>query len=210
MNILLGTGRGAFALPLQILVGSRPTAIIAEGIDRDGRLDLATADAAISVFYRKSSSVADCDGDGVPDSCELRSGTTGDCNLNGIPDNCDIASGLSRDNDQNGIPDRCDGGRQVAGDCNQDGMLTLSDPICLFGIFFLGERDYPCGDGSSREPANVSLFDWQQDGRIDLSDGVAALRFLFLAKAPHVLGAPSDPKEGCRPFHGCPDRTACP
>ena len=33
---------------------------------------------------------------------------TNDCNGNGIPDECDIASGISQDCNSNGIPDECD------------------------------------------------------------------------------------------------------
>jgi hypothetical protein len=50
----------------------------------------------------------DCNGDGVPDSCEL---PTGDCNGNGLLDVCEIAANPSLDLDHNGILDRC----QVAG-----------------------------------------------------------------------------------------------
>ena len=36
----------------------------------------------------------DCNGNQIPDVCDLYAGTSLDCNLNGIPDECDIASGL--------------------------------------------------------------------------------------------------------------------
>ena len=40
----------------------------------------------------------------IPDECDA---SVADCNLNGIPDDCDIASGTSLDFDQNGLPDEC-------------------------------------------------------------------------------------------------------
>ena len=43
-----------------------------------------------------------CDGDMVPDECEI------DCQPNGVPDDCDILLGTSQDVDQNQIPDECD------------------------------------------------------------------------------------------------------
>ncbi len=49
--------------------------------------------------------LADCDGDGVPDVCEIPP----DCNLNGIPDECEP------DCDFDGIPDVCEP------DCDTDG-----------------------------------------------------------------------------------------
>jgi formylglycine-generating enzyme required for sulfatase activity len=62
-----------------------------------------------------SGSVGDCDNDGIPNSCEIAAGEP-DCNNNGIPDACDIASGLSRDADQDGSPDECEF------DCNHNGL----------------------------------------------------------------------------------------
>jgi hypothetical protein len=62
-----------------------------------------------------SGSVGDCDNDGIPNSCEIAAGAP-DCNNNGIPDACDIASGLSRDVDEDGKPDECEF------DCNRNGL----------------------------------------------------------------------------------------
>jgi hypothetical protein len=62
-----------------------------------------------------SGSVGDCDNDGIPNSCEIAAGAP-DCNNNGIPDACDIASGLSLDVDHDGKPDECEF------DCNHNGL----------------------------------------------------------------------------------------
>ena len=67
---------------------------------------------------------SDCNGNGVPDTCDVRALTSKDCdrngrpdeclrpeqdcNHNGQPDQCDIALGESEDCDQNGIPDECE------------------------------------------------------------------------------------------------------
>ncbi len=59
---------------------------------------------------------ADCDGNGIPDPCEIDEQPSLDCNLNGTLDFCDIASGASSDIDGNGIPDEC------KADCNQNGI----------------------------------------------------------------------------------------
>jgi hypothetical protein len=45
-------------------------------------------------------------------------------------------------------------------------------------------------------------MDWNGDGRLDLSDPVAALSFLFSSGETHVLGA------GCTRIPGCPDACA--
>ncbi|MHC4219334.1 MAG: hypothetical protein ACYSU7_12875 [Planctomycetota bacterium] len=59
----------------------------------------------------------DCDGDDVPDECQADCNGDGvpdtcepDCNGNGVSDPCDFAEGTSDDCNANGIPDECDGG----------------------------------------------------------------------------------------------------
>ncbi len=64
----------------------------------------------------------DCDGDGTGDVCALSGGTATDCNGNGIPDNCDVADcdpndPLCADCDGNGLPDSCEP------DCDGDGTI---------------------------------------------------------------------------------------
>jgi hypothetical protein len=88
--------------------------------------------------------------------------------------------------------------RQVPGDCDLTGDRNISDPVCLLRHLFSGETALPCGDRTSADPANVALLDWNGDGRLDISDGVAGLRWLFLGGPQHVLG------RECRPVEGCP------
>ncbi len=38
---------------------------------------------------------SDCNSNGVPDECDLASGSSQDCNSNTVPDECDILSGAS-------------------------------------------------------------------------------------------------------------------
>ncbi len=52
----------------------------------------------------------DCDGDGMLDGCAIASGVVSDCNANGVPDSCEIASGEVHDCDADGVPDECQGG----------------------------------------------------------------------------------------------------
>lgn len=46
---------------------------------------------------------SDCNANGIPDECEP------DCNGNGTTDACDISGGTSQDTNRNGIPDECEG-----------------------------------------------------------------------------------------------------
>jgi hypothetical protein len=77
---------------------------------------------------------ADCNGNGIPDECDIANcppgdPACGDCNGNGVPDGCDIAGGASEDCNDNGVPDACDidptdpdGDGMVSGDCNDNGI----------------------------------------------------------------------------------------
>jgi len=90
----------------------------------------------------------DCDGDLVPDVCQIDATSpdpggpffcaTGcdadcdgngvpdacatDCNDNDVPDVCDIANDVADDCNGNGVPDSCDIDIGVANDCNDDGV----------------------------------------------------------------------------------------
>ncbi len=58
----------------------------------------------------------DCNTNGVPDECEP------DCNNNGVADACDIAGETSNDCQPNGVPDDCEE------DCDGDGIPDECDP----------------------------------------------------------------------------------
>ena len=99
------------------------------------------AESHISVVLDYQAVVAqDCDGNTIPDICDLISGTSADCNNNGIPDSCDIASGDTPDADSNGVPDACEGSDFIRGDGNEDGDKSddsngnhrIALEICLF------------------------------------------------------------------------------
>lgn len=77
-------------------------------------------------------SAPDCNGNGIPDSCDIATGVEVDCNGNGVPDACDLAAGVA-DCDGNGIPDACDIAAG-AGDCNGNGVLDACEytsVLCL-------------------------------------------------------------------------------
>jgi hypothetical protein len=61
----------------------------------------------------------DCDGNALPDVCEIP--LEGDCNENGLPDDCDLQAG-STDCNHNGLPDECDIASGTSQDCNLDGF----------------------------------------------------------------------------------------
>ncbi len=67
----------------------------------------------------------DCNGNGVPDECDVTDGTSPDCNLNGTPDECEVPPiGDGVDCQADGVPDEC----QLAGnDCNTNAVPDECD-----------------------------------------------------------------------------------
>ena len=127
---------------------------------------------------------ADCDGNGILDSCEVAVQPTRDCDGNLVLDSCDIAAGTHADDDGDGVPDAC--GRPFhRGDSNDDGVLDVSDAIAILGHLFLGSPALSC-----REAADAN-----SDGDLDISDGVAILGYLFLGDLPP--GPPGPPDAPC-------------
>ena len=60
----------------------------------------------------------DCDGDGIFDSCAINDGLVEDCNGNSVPDSCDLAGDPSLDCDGDGIFDSCAINDGLVVDCN--------------------------------------------------------------------------------------------
>ncbi|RLS93284.1 MAG: hypothetical protein DWI10_04415, partial [Planctomycetota bacterium] len=64
---------------------------------------------------------ADCDGDGVLDVCEISAMPSLDCNGNGVLNSCEIAAGAA-DCNSNGRPDTCDLAAATSSDLNSNGV----------------------------------------------------------------------------------------
>ena len=159
------------------------------------------ADSFITIELEYSGVVAhDCNGNSIPDICDLIAGTSSDCNGNAIPDECDIAAGTSTDADASTIPDECEYTPFVRGDTNTDGSIELADVIYLLDDLF--------GDGAPVPCSNA--LDINNDDTRDISDGVYLLTYLFNngpnPQNPFPTCGP-DPTEdllGCESFGVCP------
>jgi hypothetical protein len=73
-----------------------------------------------NLSLRQRVTATDCDGNGVPDECDLANGAP-DCNANGVLDSCDLANGAV-DCNGNLIPDSCDIAAKQLEDCNGNGI----------------------------------------------------------------------------------------
>lgn len=70
---------------------------------------------------------ADCNGNGLPDSCDLAAGAP-DCNGNGIPDSCDFAAG-DQDCNEDNVIDVCQINEGLTPDCNGNLIPDTCDAI---------------------------------------------------------------------------------
>jgi hypothetical protein len=86
----------------------------------------------------------DCNNNGVPDVCDISSGTSSDCNSNDIPDSCDIKTGLLADTNTNGIPDVCEVD-PCPGDISGNNKVDGVDLAALLGTWGTnGQGEYDC------------------------------------------------------------------
>ena len=119
----------------------------------------------------------DCDDDGVPDDAEIESGLEMDCDGDGRIDSCEIAAGDETDCNGNGFLDRCDLLGDASRDCDRNRVLDACD--VANGAPDENGNSVPdtCESSSCRVPG-----DSNEDGRLDISDPVLVLRFLFVGQ----------------------------
>jgi cytochrome c peroxidase len=126
---------------------------------------------------------ADCDGNGVPDECEVADGTSPDANGNGVPDGCERSLDRFR-----------------RGDVTGEGNFDITDPINTLNCLFAGGACPPCADAA----------DSNDDGKINISDPIHSLGCKFLGTAcppPPFETCGPDPTPddlACPEFPGCP------
>ena len=125
------------------------------------------------------------------------------CNGNGIPDSCDIASGTSKDDDADGIPDECEPqfkrGDSNANSTNTSGAIDIADAVFILSYLF----------AKGTAPSCLDAADANDSGAVDIADAIRTLSHLFANTGP--LPAPFgqcgiDPTTdelGCSSFPPC-------
>ncbi|MBN1417373.1 MAG: hypothetical protein JXP34_01275 [Planctomycetes bacterium] len=114
-----------------------------------------------------------------------------DCNRNGIPDSCDIASGSSADTNANGVPDECEGivgVRFIRGDTDGNGTYTLGDGVQILERLFANRQAYTsdCEDTG----------DLDDNGFLTIGDAIQVFNYLFASgtePAPPAVTCGVDP-----------------
>jgi len=87
----------------------------------------------------------DCNGNDVPDLCDLADGVSLDCNANELPDECELADGTSQDCNENSIPDECDLAFGPSEDCN--GNEVPDECETIVEVIAHSAELSPIGDG---------------------------------------------------------------
>lgn len=125
----------------------------------------------------------DCNNNGIPDDCET------DCNANGVPDDCDILYGTSGDCDGNRIPDECDGQTPPGLDCNANDVLDPCDVRATLAFDVETVEFAIDHSGFALNPIDVVIGDMNGDQRPDI---VSANRSFPLGRSVGVWLALSD------------------
>ena len=112
----------------------------------------------------------DCNGNTIPDWCDLDCGPTGgfcdvtdcglsqDCNFNGVPDECEP----NEDCNGNSVQDICDIGAGTSEDCNENWVPDDCD--------IASDTSEDVNDNGIPDECDVVPADFDQDGDVDLSD----------------------------------------
>ncbi len=70
----------------------------------------------------------DCNNNNVPDDCDISGGIASDCNSNIVIDSCETEDGRAADCNVNDVPDVCEIEDNVAPDCNSNGLIDYCEP----------------------------------------------------------------------------------
>lgn len=116
----------------------------------------------------------DCNGNVIPDECDIASGTSADCNMNGVPDDCELDG---NDCDGNGVPDECDV------DCNMNGVPDACE-----------EPEFDCDGNGIEDSCQVTEtglvgryfdnFDWLGSPAVSRIDATVNFPLDFVPPAP--------------------------
>jgi hypothetical protein len=202
ISVLINSGNGAFQEGLGIAAEFAPRSVIAADIDGDGHQDLVpwlvdpdTGASSVLLLLNDGQGKFALNGKFFVGS-QARSITTPDLNGDLLPDLLvsnargvvvllNHGKSFSSDVNQNGVPDECDPGAFHRGDSNATGTTNISDCIAIFGFLFFGHAPML----ACKESADAD-----NDGTIDLTDGIFLLKWLFVGgpepAAPGPTGVP--------------------
>jgi hypothetical protein len=158
MSVLLGEGAGNFqeAISLDVRASSDP--LMLADVDGDGKVDILFISSSSFVSFARN----------------LSGPLEPDCNLNSLPDECDVRSGSSPDAGGDGLPDECQRLPFRRGDAGGDGPTNLTDAALVFAYCLTGGVTPNC----------LNAADANGDSRMDISDGIFLINYLFRQGPP--------------------------
>jgi hypothetical protein len=119
--------------------------------------DQSGSDAGAALLF---SGTLDCNGNDLPDLCDVAAGTSRDCDRDGTLDECAIAADPDADADGSGILDAC----EDRGDLNGDGSVNFGDMLELLAAW-----------GPCDPPPGACPADFDGSGAVDFADLVQLL-----------------------------------
>lgn len=101
ISVLLNDGAASFSPPFNLPMDAGPDCSAMADFDGDGRLDIAAikyADASCVIVTNLTPAFGgDCNGNGIPDACEILEGSELDLNNDTVPDSCQRLGDLNLD-----------------------------------------------------------------------------------------------------------------
>ncbi len=100
LSVFVNRASAGFGAAQTVAVPAGALTPVVADFNFDGALDLAVPNrnadtATVLINTSPAPMAADCNGDGVPDACNLASGTSADGDSNGQPDECQLVANLS-------------------------------------------------------------------------------------------------------------------
>lgn len=111
-------------------------------VDAIGFVHTISADCDATGTLDACESAQDCNGNAIPESCEVAFGVVGDCDASGTPDTCDTLGGAN-DCDGDAVPDVCEL------DCNANGTPDDCD--------ILGATSADCNGNAVPDECDLAL-----------------------------------------------------
>lgn len=155
-----------------------------------------------AIRFAQLDDYGDCNGNGVPDDCDIGDGIEEDCNGNGVPDSCDVANGSSADCNGNGFPDECETAERWENDrltpSHQYEQQNFGASIAVDGdTAIIGARGSTITTDNAPGEAYVfqNVSGWNETDQLMPDDDPAPLTYgasVALSGDTAVVGAPYD------------------
>jgi len=123
-------GHGTFSAGQQIARIKGALDVFAADLDGDADEDLISADYVEGRVTWHVNQLQDCNGNEVPDDCDIASGVEADADCDRIPDSCDLDGGAGKDCNANGVADACDVADAASADCSRNGVPDECEADC--------------------------------------------------------------------------------